>query len=99
MDGLLVELNEGTRRLLLTTTTLTVQGLSISTDNMYIYILTNYYQASIYTSSIAISFRAGALVTASGTYYSQLSSSVSLNNPEFLQSYYKVFASDDYLQA
>jgi hypothetical protein len=66
---------------------------------MYIYILTNYVPASIYTSSIAVSFRAGALISASGAYYNQLSSSISLNNPEFLKSYYKIFASDDYLQA
>jgi hypothetical protein len=88
-DGLKVVITSGERRLLLSTTTLTVQGLSISTNNMYIYILTNLIPVSLTSSSVSVSFRAGALVTASGASYNQLTSSVTLSSStSFIKSYY-----------
>ena len=99
-DGLKVVITSGERRLLLSTTTLTVQGLSISTNNMYIYILTNLIPVSLASSSVSVSFRAGALMTASGASYNQLTSSVTLSSStSFIKSYYEVFGSFIYQQA
>ena len=98
MQGLTVELKTGSRRLLLSTVSLSVQSVTISTNRDYLTILTNYYPTDVWTSTISINFQAGTLITSTGSSYSQLTGTMSLSSPAYLNTYYSVFSTSLNLQ-
>lgn len=97
-NGVSVTLTTGTARMLISTVTLSVQSVSISGNRDFLTILTNYQAVNIQTSSILVNFQAGTLISSSGSSYSQLSGTVLLNNPTFLNSYYDFFSFNNSLQ-
>ena len=97
LQGITVDLVIGTRRLLLSTVSLSVQTVTISSNRDFLTVLTNYYSANLLTSSVSVNFQAGTLITASGSSYAQLTGTFSLSNPTFLNSYYSVFGVSSYL--
>ena len=64
-----------------------MQSLTISADRSYIIILTNYQSIDVASSSISVTFRAGALISNDGSSYNELTNEVSLNNLTFMYSY------------
>jgi len=79
------------RRRLLTSTPLSILGITFSADRTRILINTVYYPIDIATGSIIIDFRAGALLAANGIPYNLVSGTFSLNDPTFIKSYYLAF--------
>lgn len=78
---------------------LVVESLSISPDANSITIVTNYEAADPSSSTISITFSAGALISANGSAYNQLTNEVSLTNPTFLSSYIQTFSQTNLIQA
>jgi len=98
-NGMTVALEEGAGRLLLTTVSLSVSSVTLSAGRNFLTIMTNYYPADPSSSTISINFQAGTLLASNGSLYNQLSGTVSLSNPTFLNSYYHVFNRNIYMQA
>lgn len=98
-NGLTVDLSVGSSRLLLTTVSLSVSSITLSAGRNFLIVLTNYYPADPWGSTVAVNFQAGTLLTSSGIPYNQLTGTVSLSNPLYLSSYYKTFDRNIYLQA
>lgn len=77
------------RRRLLNSVPLTILNVSISSDYSTITVITTSFHPIDYTSSsIAVKLQPGALLAANGVAFSNLSPSLSLNNPTFIKSYY-----------
>ena len=98
-NGMTVDLSVGSSRLLLTTVSLSVSSVTLSANRNFLTVLTSYYPASPWSSTVAVNFQAGTLLTSSGTVYNQLTGSVSLSNPSYLNSYYATFDRNLFLQA
>lgn len=94
-NGLQVYLVSGRGRLLASTTFLTVLSVSFSADYSTIIIVTSAGELDISSSSIGMIFLAGTVFTPSGILYNTLSSIISLQNPVFLDSYYRAFVEDN----
>jgi hypothetical protein len=96
-------LQEGARllhgRVLVVSTTLTVKGLTISSDRSVIYIITNAMSTDFSVASIVVDFPGGALVTADGLLFQSTTGLCPLSDPIFQQSLYQYFGKDDALGA
>jgi hypothetical protein len=80
--------------LLLTLISLNVLSVSISPDYSTVIIITDSHPVDFSKTSVDIQFRAGALITPSGILYTALGSSIELQNPIFLASYYQAYGKD-----
>lgn len=93
-SSLQVYLLSGSSRLLAATTSLTVLSVSFSADYSTIIVMTSAGVIDISSASIGMTFLPGTVFTPSGIIYNTLSSTLSLQNPVFLESYYHAFVED-----